>query len=237
MNYIDRKKICCIAGALFYVFYIIKNYMPFRYNNVFAGVDYNGHILFYAAAMYLFGIVILYSFGNTENYINGYGILELTRNTKRRSSIRKIIISQIKNMFQIVVSVMAMFIICALIIGKRETQLNIVEFIFEIGMFYIVSLSLTLWQSIFEVIFDSRIAILVVMGIIGIHIYAGDFIASYNGSKYLNLVFYCNLALATRTESLAISKELMIAVMVIICIIQAILLNLVFMRKDIFSVK
>lgn len=237
MNYIDRKKICCLAGALFYAYYVIKNYIPFSYRNVFAGVDYNGRVLFYAAAMYLFGIVILYSFGNTENYIKGYGILELTRSTKRRRTIRKIIISQIKNMLQIVVSVMAIFILFAFLIGKKETQLNVVEFIFEIGMFYIVSLSLTLWQSIFEIIFDSRIAILVVMSIIGIHIYAGDFIALHNGSKYLNLVFYCNLALAIRTESLGISKILMMAVMVIICIIQTILLNLVFMRKDIFSVK
>ena len=237
MNYIDRKKICCLIGTLFYVYYIIKNYIPFSYKNVFAGVDYNGHILFYAAAMYLLGIVILYSFGNTENYIKGYGILELIRSTNRKESVRKIIISQIKNTFQIVCAIMVIFIFVSLLTGKRETNININELIFEMAMFYIVSLSLTLWQSFFEIIFDSRMAILVVMGIIGVHIYAGDFISLHNGSKYLNLIFYCNLALATRTESLIISKGLMMVVMGIICIIQAKLINLVFMRKDIFSDK
>ncbi|MDO5409469.1 MAG: DUF2705 family protein [Lachnospiraceae bacterium] len=234
MNVASKKR-WCLVGTLFYIYYVIRNYIPFSYENVFAGVDYNGQTLFYASTLYLFGIIIFYGFGNTEKYIEGYGILELIRSVKRGLVIRKIIIDQIKNIFQIITFIIVIFLLFAFLAGKKGELVPAEKLISDIGLFYIVAFSIVLWQSIFEIVFDSRIGILLTMSIIGIHIYAGDFIAAHDGNTYLNLVFYSNLALTARTDRLSISKSWMFVVVVSICVIQMILMNLVFRKKDIFS--
>lgn len=237
MNYLKKKKLLCLMSILFYSYYVMKNYLPFEYCNVFFGVSYNGYILFYAATLYLFGIVILYSFGDTQAYINGYGILHLLRSTKRSEIIKRIIKSQIVNLLQIIISISIFFILFALFCGKKFSTFHFSTFILYAFVFFLVSFSLVLWQSLFEIVFDSRIAILIVMSIIGVHLYVGDFLALHKGNPYLYLFVYSNLALVGRSQNLTLSKGVIIITVGIICIIQIVLLNEVFKKKDILSSK
>lgn len=237
MNYLDKKKILCLIGTLFYVYYVLKNYLPFDYYNVFFGVRYNGYILFYAATLYLFGIVILYGFGNTQSYVNGYGILHLLRSKKRSDIIKRVVQNQMINLAQIIISMSILFIAAALFHGEKTSSFSIKEFAIYAFLFYLVSLSLVLWQALFEIMFDSRIAILIVMSIIGLHLYIGDFLYLHKGNSYLYLLVYSNLALVARSQSLTLSKGMISIIVGIICIIQVVLMNIAFKKKDILNSK
>ena len=214
MRYITKRFLLCLLCSFFYVYYVIRNYNPFSYSNIFCGVKFNGHVFFYAATIYLFGIVVFCSFGNTQKYINGYGILELVRNKKRETVIGKIVKVQMLNLLKITVSILAMYIVVSyFFLGKRE-RFDIIGFTIDILLFYLVSLSIVLWQAFFEILFDSRIGVLITMSIICVHICVGDVIMLLKKSQYLLYFFYTNFALVARREELYIDKVVMFFIII-----------------------
>jgi hypothetical protein len=106
-----------------------------------------------------------------------------------------------------------------------------------IVLFFLVAFSLVLWQSLFEILFDSRIAILLTMSIICFHICIGDMYMLVDKNKYVNMFFYSNLGLGLRNEELHIDNIIMLIFLISICIGQIILIEKVFKKKDIFSIK
>lgn len=236
MKYMDRKKLWCIPAELFYAYVAVSRYKPFRYGSLFSGAGYGGYVLFYAVTLFLFGIVLFSGFGDTEKYMNGYGILEITRSRRRITVIRKIIWGQMTSMFFAEVRVTLFFLVIAQIFGEQEEAFLIGGWLTNIVLFGVVGFSLLLWQSFFEILWDSRIALLGTFSIICIHLCAGDIVYLNKGNELWNLLFYSNLALSARTEILSIEKIWMFLVILGVCVVQIFLLNLVYKKKDIFSV-
>ena len=83
MKLLCEKKFWCVIGIFFYVSYVFRINEEYCYENVFAGVKFNGDVIFYAGILLLFGLVLFYLFMDTEKYINGYGVLYVTRHRKR----------------------------------------------------------------------------------------------------------------------------------------------------------
>lgn len=231
------RKICCFAAMMFYVFYVLTCYKPFEYRNLFAGVEYNGYILFYAATLFLFGIVVFYGFGDVEKYVTGYGILELTRTKKRSSVIKKTVISEVIKSVEISIVIMTIYTIGLIIIEKNPLKSDIPVIMTDMGIFALVSFSIMLWQALFEIIWDSRSAIIISLGIVMIHLFAGDMIFINEGNKYLNLLFNANSAIVFRREMLGIDIWIVIFALITSCIVQIILICFVFYKKDIYTVR
>lgn len=235
MNYIDKKKICCVAATAFYVYFVFSSYMPFLCTSVFAGVDYNGYVLFYATTLYLFGITVFWGFGETEKYIGSYGIIEIIRCKKRSYVARKIIINQVKNEGIMLGSHLCILGLLIIVTGKENIE---DDYMFaSIMLFGIVSLSVMLWQAIFELVWDSRIAIIITLTLFIVHIYVGDMMNTYGGNKYWNLLFYSNFGMAIRSQQIDISEYIMFLWVALICVLQIFLLCIALKKKDIFSVK
>ena len=237
MRYISNKILISLACSLFFVYYVLSNFKPFLYINIIAGVNFNGYVLYYAASLFLLGIVVLNSFGNTEKYIKGYGILELIRNKKRDSIIKKVVVTEMLNVFVITCFIIIPYIIAAYCFFNKREEINTSDYMMKVLLFYLVSLSLVLWQALFEIIFDSRGAIFITLSLICIHISAGDVVMLYKKSHKLFYLFYTNFAFAKRNEEIHIRDIHMLLAVLIICIIQIILMKMAFLKKDIFSVK
>lgn len=235
MMYIDRKKICCIGATIFYVCFVISSYIPFLCTSIFAGVDYNGYVLFYATALFLFGITVFWGFGETEKYIGSYGIIEIIRYRKRSCVARKIIFNQFKNTVLMLGTHLSVLGIAIVLTGMDNVSDDYM--LTSIMLFGIVSFSVMMWQAIFELIWDSRIGIILTLTLFVAHIYAGDMMNMYGGNKYWNLLFYSNFGIAIRSQQIDISEYIMFIWVAFICVLQMFLLCMALKKKDIFSVK
>lgn len=235
MSHIDKRKICCIAATAFYVYFVCSSYIPFLCTSIFAGVDYNGYVLFYATTLYLFGITVFWGFGETEKYVGNYGIIEIVRCKKRSYVATKIIINQVKNVGIMLGGHLSVLGLLVIVTGKENIEDNYM--LTSVLLFGIVSLSVLLWQAVFELIWDSRVAIIITLTIVITHIYGGDMLDRYDGNKYLNFLCYSNFGLAVRSQQIDISKYVMFISVAILCVVQMFLLYIALKKKDIFSVK
>lgn len=231
---IDGKKIICILGTLFYVYYILVRNPSFDYDGWMAGVHYNGNPIAYAITFYLFALFIFSGFGKTERYINGYGVLEVIRNRKRKKVIDYVLFRQAICYIE-VLGIMCFLYFCGAGLLNKKAVFEIKEFICSILLFSIVNFSLLLWQSFFEIMFDSRIAILFVMSFICLHLALGDIFARYGVNPYWNLLCYSNLALVVRRKSLGLYNGVILLTVGLLCVGQIFAVNYAYGRKDIFG--
>jgi hypothetical protein len=66
--------------------------------------------------------------------------------------------------------VLLIYFMCAGIFGMKAVKTDITQFIYYVVIFYLVCLNLSLWEAIFEIIFDARIAIVIEMVILMLYI-------------------------------------------------------------------
>ena len=118
-----------------------------------------------------------------------------------------------------------LYFIAIIMQDKIVKSSDVKLFVIDVCIFIIVSYSLMLWQALFEIIWDSRIAIIVNLAIPVFHLYIGDIIFTYNGNQYLNLLFYTNLSLSLRRELLDITTPIIFFVLFEICFVQIILIH------------
>ena len=235
MKLLCEKKFWCVIGIFFYVSYVFRINEEYCYENVFAGVKFNGDVIFYAGILLLFGLVLFYLFMDTEKYINGYGVLYVTRHRKRSRVAVNIILNQIKGISQMIFFVLLIYLMCAGIFGMKAVKTDITQFIYYVVIFYLVCLNLSLWEAIFEIIFDARIAIVIEMVILMLHIFAGEMIYAYEKSRYLYLLCYTNIAMTIRNEMINLPKFMVITVLVLYALIKAVLIVAVYGKKDIIQ--
>ena len=235
MNILSNKKFWCIMGMFLYVSYVFRINVVFKYENIFAGVKFVGDPIFYAGILFLFGLVLFYMFMDTEKYVNGYGILHVTRNIKRCMIVGKIFFNHIKGLVQIIFSLFVIYFLEAKVLHMKETESDIRQFIYYIMVFYMVCLNLALWEAIFEIIFDARIAIMIEMVILVFHIFLGDLIYTCGKSKYLYLLCYSNLAMTGRSNKIALSKIVVLGVLTIYILVKIFLLFMIYNKKDIIQ--
>lgn len=235
MRILCEKKFWCVIGIFFYVSYVFRINEKYCYENVFAGVKFNGDVIFYAGILLLFGLVLFYLFMDTEKYINGYGVLYVTRNRKRSRVAINIILNQIKGISQMIFFVLAIYFLWTLLLKQEAVKQDITQFIYYIVVFYLVCLNLSLWESMFEIIFDARIAIVIEMMLLVIHIFAGEMIYAYEKSRYLYLLCYTNIAMTIRNEIINLPKTVVITVLVAYALTKAFLIVAVYSKKDIIQ--
>ena len=123
----------------------------------------------------------------------------------------------------------------AKVLHMKETESDIRQFIYYIMVFYMVCLNLALWEAIFEIIFDARIAIMIEMVILVFHIFLGDLIYTCGKSKYLYLLCYSNLAMTGRSNKIALSKIVVLGVLTIYILVKIFLLFMIYNKKDIIQ--
>lgn len=235
MRILCEKKFWCVIGIFFYVSYVFRINEKYCYENVFAGVKFNGDVIFYAGILLLFGLVLFYLFMDTEKYINGYGVLYVTRNRKRSRVAINIILNQIKGISQMIFFVLAIYFLWTLLLKQEAVKQDITQFIYYIVVFYLVCLNLSLWEAMFEIIFDARIAIVIEMMLLVIHIFAGEMIHAYEKSRYLYLLCYTNIAMTIRNEIINLPKTVVITVLVAYALTKAFLIVAVYSKKDIIQ--
>lgn len=235
MRILCEKKFWCVIGIFFYVSYVFRINEKYCYENVFAGVKFNGDVIFYAGILLLFGLVLFYLFMDTEKYINGYGVLYVTRNRKRSRVAINIILNQIKGISQMIFFVLAIYFLWTLLLKQEAVKQDITQFIYYIVVFYLVCLNLSLWEAMFEIIFDARIAIVIEMMLLVIHIFAGEMIYAYEKSRYLYLLCYTNIAMTIRNEIINLPKTVVITVLVAYALTKAFLIVAVYSKKDIIQ--
>ena len=119
-------------GMFLYVSYVFRINVVFKYENIFAGVKFVGDPIFYAGILFLFGLVLFYMFMDTEKYVNGYGILHVTRNRKRYMIVGKIVFNHIKGLVQIIFSLIVIYFLEAKVLHMKETESDIRQFIYYI---------------------------------------------------------------------------------------------------------
>lgn len=233
MKLLCEKKFWCIIGIFFYISYVFRINEEYRYENVFAGVKFNGDVIFYAGILLLFGLVLFYLFMDTEKYINGYGILYVTRNRKRSRVAINIILNQIKGISQMIFFVLLIYFLCAGIFGMKAVKTDMAQFIYYVVVFYMVCLNLSLWEALFEIIFDARIAIVIEMVILMLHIFAGEMIYIYGRSRYFYLLCYTNIAMTDRIKIINLPKTVVITVLALYAVAKIFLIVAVYSKKDI----
>lgn len=237
----DKKKIICIAAGFIYAVYIISLFNgreePMNITSILSGVNFSGYGMYYVYALFLIGIIVLYGISDTEGYIMGYGILHITRRRKRSMVVRNIIIKRIINTIIVMGIIMFTYIIALKIKGVSFDGRIKKEDIPAVCIFMLITLSLMLWQSLFEIIWDGRIALLLTVGLAFVHLWVGDMIKLYKMNENWFMVFYTNMGLTLRAEEIKLSVAYRIISLIVICALQMLLLNAVFKRKDIFSVK
>lgn len=211
--------------------------LPINITSVMFGVDFSGYILFYAQTLFLFAIPVLYVLSDTEKYVTGYGILQMTRKQKRSIIVRNIILKRIMDTIMVTILIIGTFIITLKIkkvsydssIGKQE--------LIKIGIFALIILNIVLWQSLFEIIWDGRIAVILVLGIVIIHLWMGDMIYDNEINSKWYMLFNVNYGVMLREEQISIELKYKLYGLIGTVFIQWGLIYTAFKRKDIFSVK
>ena len=231
---IEGKKLICIMMMIFDINFVITKYVPYSLYDVFAGVEYNGYILFYASTIMYFAVFFFWEFGNTEKYVKGYGVLELCRHMKRTKIVNKIILRITRNVLLLLLLGIFIFETQSYIInGKclREYDIKLIKYILIVVM---VIVSLEIWQSIFEIIAGSKIAILMILGIVTAHLGLGD-VMKNRGIKDINQIFsYSNLAVYKRYCFNTLNYKYLLVFMLVVILLQTIMLNVLFKRKNIY---
>ena len=237
----DKKKIVCIAAGFIYAVYIMNLFkgleVPMNITSILSGVSFSGYEMYYVYALFLFAIIVFYGVSDTEGYITGYGILHVTRRRKRSIVVRNIVIKCIINTI-IVMGIIVLTYIITLKIKEVSYDSRIKkEDIVTICIFMIIMLSLMLWQSLFEIIWDGRIAVLLTIGLTFVHLWMGDMIKLYEINENWFMVFYTNMGLTLRAEEIELSAVHCILSLLAMCTLQIVLVNIAFKKKDIFSIK
>lgn len=207
------------------------------YLTPFFGATYYGDVKFYANSVFLFSIFLLYGFGETRRYISGYGILQMMRSLERKIVARNILINQFAKVVILTSVLYVSFLIECFMMGCKISNVNIGELFVKIILFIFVMYSIMLWQSLFEVIWDERIAIGAVLCFVIIQIVAGNMVYINRMNENLNLLLYVNLYATLRTDCMRISVGAMMRVLACICVLQSWLLHKAISKKDIFQMQ
>lgn len=201
----------------------------------FWGASYYGDAKFYANSILLFGIYVLYSFGETKRYISGYGILLIVRTLNKKIVARHIFMKQLKNLLILTMVFYGSFLIETYMMGYKILNVKWEQMAVDILLFCMVMYSLLLWQSIIEIIADERIAIGMVLSFVILNFFVGNMVFTYKLAEELNLIFYVNLYATLRTDNMELDESVMVFVLLLICILQMILLRHLIKKKDLYQ--
>lgn len=237
----DKKKIICVAAGFIYAVYVTNLFkgleVPMSITSILSGVSFSGYEMYYVYALFLFAIIVFYGVSDTEGYITGYGILHVTRRRKRSIVIRNIVIKRIINTI-IVMGIIVFTYIITLKINEISYDNRIKkEDIVAVCIFMLITLSLMLWQSLFEIIWDGRIAVLLTIGLAFMHLWMGDMIKLYKINENWFMLFYTNMGLTLRAEEIELPVLYRFLSLAAMCTLQIVLVSIAFKKKDIFSIK
>lgn len=236
MNIVCEKKFWCVVGIFFYISYVFRINEEYRYENVFSGVRFNGNVIFYAGILLLFGLILFYVFTDTERYVNAYGVLYVIRNRKRSRVALSIILNQIKGIAQMIFFVLLIYFLYAGILKMKVVRTDIIQFVHYVIIFYLVCLNLSMLEALFEIVFDSKIAIVMEMMLLTLHIFAGEMIYAYQKSRYFYLLCYTNIAMVVRSRVINLPYVTIISALIVYILIKSFLIVIVYCKKDIIQV-
>lgn len=237
MQKINKTIYMVLTACVMYVLMVITNYDITCLQDVFQGVEFDGRPVYYAITLMLFAIPLFYGFGETDKYVTGYGILEITRTGKKDIVIRNIIVKQLLRTVEVAAAEIIIYMAAVHIALDGKGSMCNGSSLMAVMLLVLVSFSLMMWQSIFEIIWDGRIAAVAVLAVVLVHMYVGDTINYYGYNKYLHIIGYGGFAITARSEKIGINPYIMIGIMIVICVVQIIILRSVFKKKDIFSTK
>lgn len=124
-----------------------------------------------------------------------------------------------------------------LALNGKNIKISLPDMAKEIVLFMLVCISLLLWQSIFELIFDARFAIGMILLFVLFNLYLGDVIFIGELDEKWQLIAYVNLGMMARSSTLQINDIIAYLEVMMICVLQILGLRKALHKKDILSCK
>ncbi len=152
------KKICTLLMAVFYCILINSLYHISDLSILYRGINPENNIMLLLAHFLSFAIITFYVFGEAEKYINGYGKYVLVRRKKRTAILNKI---YAESLLAVIAFEIMKILIYIVISGMNKTNLS--SFAIMLILSILTNLLLISFQIFIEILFNSKIALSVVM--------------------------------------------------------------------------
>ena len=188
------KKVCTLLMSVFYCILINSLYHISDLSVLYKGVNLENNIMLLLAQFLSFASITFYVFGEAEKYINGYGKYVLVRRKKRTAILNKI---YAENFLAAIVFEIIKIVIYIVVSSMDKTDFS--SFVIMLVLSILTNLLLISVQILIEILFNSKIALIVAMAYFIISCTVGGVIIKEKLYAPL-LILIPNYSMSYRTE-------------------------------------
>lgn len=165
-------------------------------------IDYSGNIIYYTEVIFIMGLILFSSFGETEKYMSGYGINVFVRTSKRNTITSAITKKCLLTAVLWSCVILAAHTASAAIFSHISFEPPDIKYIILAVM---VIYSLLLWQSAAELWFDAGTSLLIVISGLLLMIYLDTARKFYDMGEHWLLLLYVNMGFKGKMELSGVS--------------------------------
>lgn len=226
------KKLPFVLVVFLYIVFLITRFQTGNSSliDLYFGPTYYDPALSTANTLLFYSILIFYSFSVTEDYIKSYGIYIVTR-TKKRNSLLSILLRKLTiRVLEFTLCGQFFFGLINLIINN--SILNFDNYLESTILFILVCINLSLLQLLMEILFDSKLSLMITLSYFLISIYASKIIYINKYNSFFNIVFYPNFSLVSRRPYIELLFFTKFTFLILFTVIHIFLIYKAFKKKD-----